>query len=112
MRPRLPCRIISALESLATVDPWHLMKTTGNTIALRRSAPSRYDVELRRELEHHVELLASDYERAGLPAHEARRRALVAFGGLEQIKEECRDTLWFSGVVRAVRMAVAVARGR
>jgi formate-dependent phosphoribosylglycinamide formyltransferase (GAR transformylase) len=67
---------------------------------------------LRRELEHHLELLDADYQRSGLPAREARRRALIAFGGLEQVKEACRDTRWYTGLVRASRVLLAAAQGR
>ncbi len=72
----------------------------------------RYEGDLKRELEHHVALLAADYERSGLAAKEARRRALVAFGGLEQVKEQCRDTRWSLRLARAGRMLLAAARER
>jgi putative ABC transport system permease protein len=45
------------------------------------------DEELRAHLEHQVE----KYVRSGLPVEEARRRAKLEFGGLDQVKEECRD---------------------
>jgi len=45
------------------------------------------DEELRAHLEHQVE----KYARSGLPLEEAKRRARLEFGGLEQVKEECRD---------------------
>ena len=70
------------------------------------------DEALRRELAHHLELLEADYRRSGLPAKEARRRALLAFGGPEQVKEQCQDARWYSPFVRASRVLIAVARGR
>lgn len=72
----------------------------------------RYESDLKRELEHHVALLTADYERTGLQAKEARRRALVAFGGLEQVKEQCRDTRWQLRLARAGRVLLAAARER
>jgi putative ABC transport system permease protein len=45
------------------------------------------DEELRAHLEHHVE----KYVQSGLALEEARRRARLEFGGLDQVKEECRD---------------------
>jgi len=45
------------------------------------------DDELRAHLDHQVE----KYVQSGLPIEEAKRRARLEFGGLEQVKEECRD---------------------
>jgi putative ABC transport system permease protein len=45
------------------------------------------DAELRTHLEHQVE----KYVQSGLPLEEAKRRARLEFGGLDQVKEECRD---------------------
>ena len=49
------------------------------------------DEKLDGELRDHVERLAADYVAAGMPEVEARRRARLEFGGLEQIKEASRD---------------------
>jgi putative ABC transport system permease protein len=49
------------------------------------------DRQLDAELWDHVERLTADYVAAGMPAAEARRRARLEFGGLEQIKEISRD---------------------
>ena len=43
------------------------------------------------ELRFHVEQQTADYISAGMKPEEARRRALLEFGGLDQVKEECRD---------------------
>ena len=64
---------------------------------------NRFEDGLRKELEHHVDLLALDYARAGLSTNEARRKALIAFGGLEQVKECCRDVHGESALRRAAR---------
>jgi predicted permease len=64
----------------------------------RRAAESRMDQEFRFHLEMETERLMRD---RGLDAVEARRRALVAFGGVERHKEEMREgrgTAWFSGM--------------
>lgn len=47
--------------------------------------------ELSEELEFHVERETAERIRQGLPPDEARRSALLAFGGKEQYKEEVRD---------------------
>jgi predicted permease len=43
------------------------------------------------ELRFHLEQQIADYVAAGMTPDEARRRARQEFGGLEQMKEECRD---------------------
>ncbi len=52
---------------------------------------SRAENEMDSELKFHVEEYAADLIRAGVPKHEALRRARVEFGGVERAKEECRD---------------------
>ena len=47
--------------------------------------------DLEREVDHHLEQLAADFEAQGHSPAEARRRARLAFGGLDQVKELCRD---------------------
>lgn len=71
----------------------------------RRDRP---EDELDRELRDHVERQVADHLRAGLSEREARRRARVDFGGLDQIKELCRDarrTRWIEDVSRDLRYA-------
>ncbi|HEV2379099.1 MAG TPA: ABC transporter permease [Terriglobia bacterium] len=43
------------------------------------------------ELRFHLEQQIADYVAAGMKPDEARRRARLEFGGLDQMKEECRD---------------------
>src|SRR5215471_2784397 len=44
------------------------------------------------ELRFHLEQRVRDYAAAGLSPKEARRQANLAFGGLEQIKQDCRES--------------------
>jgi predicted permease len=53
----------------------------------RESVEAEIDEELRAHFEKQVE----KYAASGLPRPEAIRRARLAFGGQEQLKEECRD---------------------
>jgi putative ABC transport system permease protein len=53
----------------------------------RSSLEADLEDELRGHLEQHVE----KYVRSGLPRAEALRRASLEFGGLDQMKERCRD---------------------
>ena len=68
----------------------------------------RLEGELDRELRDHVERQVADHVRAGLSENEARRRARLAFGGLDQIKETCRDvrgTRWIEETWQDLRFA-------
>jgi len=49
------------------------------------------EADLDEELRAHFERQVEKYVQSGLPVAEARRRARLEFGGLDQVKEECRD---------------------
>jgi predicted permease len=49
------------------------------------------DRELDAEMESHLQLHIEENLLAGMNAEEARRRALIKLGGIEQTKEACRD---------------------
>ena len=49
------------------------------------------ETELDEELRFHFEREVEKNVAAGMPAEEARRQARLAFGGLDQVKEECRE---------------------
>lgn len=51
----------------------------------------RRDRDLEEEIASHLAMHAEDNERAGLSPAEARRQAVLAFGGLESMKEQYRD---------------------
>jgi predicted permease len=59
--------------------------------------------ELDDELGFHFEQQVEKYIRGGMGREEARRRARLEFGGLDQVKEECRDA-------RGVRLLGTVAQ--
>jgi putative ABC transport system permease protein len=52
---------------------------------------TRSDRELAHEIEEHLRMHAEDYQRAGLPVDEARRQAVLAFGGIQRVTEQYRD---------------------
>jgi predicted permease len=59
---------------------------------LRSWATTQRDEErLRAEIEHHLALQTADNVRAGLSPFEARRQAVLKFGGVETMKERYRD---------------------
>jgi len=52
---------------------------------------STLDAQLDTELRFHIDKLTSDNIAAGMAPEEARRHAILEFGGREQVKEELRD---------------------
>ena len=77
---------------------------------LRRS---EIEQELDAELRDHVERQVVDYVTRGISEPQARRRVHMEFGGLEQIKEMCRDvdrTRWLDALVQDIRYGVRVFR--
>ncbi len=64
-------------------------RLVGTFIGLRREG------ELAKELEGHIEMLTDDNIRRGMSPTEARRAALLTFGGVEQTKEHYRDQRGF-----------------
>src|SRR5262249_21180641 len=72
---------------------------------LRRDQAEReLDAELCYDFDRRVE----DFIAAGMNAEDARRAARLEFGGLDQIKERCRDargTRWFDDLAADLRYA-------
>ena len=71
----------------------------------------RLEDELDAELRFHFDRLVADYVAEGLPEREARRRARAEFGGLEAVKDDCRDargTRWLEQLVQDVRYGARV----
>ena len=58
-----------------------------------RVLASRRDFEdgMTEELRFHIEQYTDDLVRSGVPAEEAARRARMEFGGLNSVKEDCRE---------------------
>jgi predicted permease len=67
------------------------------------------DRELTDEIALHIDLDTEHRVRAGTPPDEARRQALVAFGGVERIKElhrDARGTRWLGDLATDARYAL------
>ena len=64
---------------------------------------ARLDRELDDEVRFHIEEQIDANVAAGMSPEQARSAALRAFGGVEQRKEECRDTRRVSWAVDAAR---------
>jgi predicted permease len=75
----------------------------------REALESQLDAELRDHVDRHT----ADLVASGLTEDEARRQALLEFGGVEGIKEACRDargTRWLEDAVTDVRYALRLLR--
>jgi putative ABC transport system permease protein len=74
---------------------------------------SRAERELDRELQFHLDQQIADNLAAGMNPREARRQALLTFGGLERVKQEVRDAHWesqFESLVLDFRYALRYLR--
>jgi len=76
-----------------------------------RLRSGRRDDDLDRELGDWVEELAARYEAEGVPAVEARRRAVIETGGVEQVKEAVRDVRPAAALEACLRDARHAWRG-
>jgi macrolide transport system ATP-binding/permease protein len=89
---------------------------TLRTLVARLRAPlirARQDCDLTIEIEGHLEMLADDNVRAGMAPEEARRRARIALGSIESVKESCRDRQCIpllESVMRDLRYSARVLR--
>jgi len=50
------------------------------------------ETDLDQEVRSHLEMLIAENIRAGMPPHEAQRAARIELGGVEQVKEQVRDS--------------------
>jgi predicted permease len=72
---------------------------------------TRADAELDLELRDHIERQTKANMARGLSESEARREALVAFGGVERFREETRDTRAFQWIDTALQDVSYALRG-
>ena len=86
------------------------------TIPLRLRSLLRWseaDRELDEELRDHLERKTGEYVAQGMTQEEARRRARIELGGIEQTKEKCRDERrvnWIQDLAQDVRYGLRVLR--
>ena len=84
---------------------WHIARSRLTSLVF----VSRRESDLAEELRQHVEREAERLEASGLTQVEARRQAARLFGGMDQVKEACRDerrTEALDNLARDVRYAV------
>jgi predicted permease len=73
----------------------------------------RRDRELAAELDSHLQLHIDDNLRAGMTPEEARRRALIKLGGVEQTKEKYREQRgipWLESLWQDIRFGLRLLR--
>ncbi|MFT4112648.1 ADOP family duplicated permease [Silvibacterium sp.] len=73
----------------------------------------RMERELDSELRFHLEQQIADKVRAGMTEAEARRTTRLEFGGLAQIKEDCREsrgTMWVASFLQDLHFALRQLR--
>src|SRR5580698_10091648 len=73
----------------------------------------RVDADLDQEVRSHLELLIEEKMRGGMPAAEARRAARIELGGVEQVKEQVRDSrtgAFLDSLVQDFRFAIRSLR--
>lgn len=79
--------------------------------SLFRSAQA--DQELDDELRDHLERKTAEYVAKGMAPEEARRRARLDLGGVEKVKEECRDARrvnWIQDLIQDLRYGLRMLR--
>ena len=69
----------------------------------------RLEADLDKELRFHFENQVADKVRSGIPESEARRLTRIEFGGIEQVKEDCRErrgTMGLESLLQDLRYAL------
>ncbi len=77
----------------------------------RLTNSNQVEKQLDAELRFHFESRVADMIRSGLTEAEARRAVYLEFGGLSQIKEECREsrgTLWLVSILQDLRFGARI----
>jgi putative ABC transport system permease protein len=75
--------------------------------------PRASEQDLSDELAFHIERQTAENVKAGMAPAEARRAAMIEFGGVESMKEECRETRktnWLHDLAQDLRYAWRVLR--
>src|SRR5580698_1976177 len=73
----------------------------------------KLEQDLGHELQCHIEERISALKTAGMSEGEARRKVRLEFGGMEQVKEECRNargTQWLESTMQDLRYALRTLR--
>ena len=69
----------------------------------------RFEHDMTEEMRFHMRAYADDLQRAGVSPQEAERRARMEFGGVESLREDCREAYgfqWFDELRQDLRYSV------
>ncbi len=86
---------------------WNAARARSRSLFRRRAAEGELDEELR----FHFDAAVERYVSSGMAREAARRRARVEYGGVEQIKEECRQSWGSMAIENIGRDFVQAMRG-
>ena len=90
-----------------SVRLWDAMRVRWRSLVHRGQVETELDEELRFHFEH----VAEEYMRQGMAPEEARRRARLEHGGVQQIKEGCREARGWTLLENLFRDVVYACRG-
>src|SRR5215831_2830401 len=86
---------------------WHILRSRLRSALL----PNRREADLSEELQFHLEREAERLRAAGAPEDTARLGAIQRFGGVDQIKEDCRDARGVAFIDNRMRDILYALRG-
>src|SRR5215831_4189797 len=86
---------------------WHMLQSRLRSALL----PNRREADLNEELQFHLEREAERLRAAGVPEGTARVGAIQRFGGVDQIKEDCRDARGMAFIENRSRDILYALRG-
>src|SRR5262245_13333852 len=86
---------------------WHILRSRLRSLLL----PQRREADLREELQFHLERETERIQSTGVPEMTARLGAIQRFGGVDQIKEDCRDARGISFFENRLRDTAYALRG-
>ena len=98
-------RIVEPHDETGSHEGWRWIRSIGRRHALERG--------LDEEIRFHIDQQTEKNRRAGMRPDEARRQALIKFGGLEGVKERTRDEIrpaLLEDSVRDIRHGLRVLR--
>jgi len=76
-------------------------------------ARKKWEQDANEELRFHIEQQTAANIAAGMPPEDARRQAVLQFGAVESVKEDCREqrsAYWFESLVADLRYALRMLR--
>ena len=86
---------------------WHILQSRLRSLLLK----NHREADLNEELQFHLEREAERLQASGVPEGTARLGAIQRFGGVDQIKEDCRDARGMAFIDDRIRDILYALRG-